>query len=116
MTAAKPDNETGAPLASLNAQTLARIPVVVGWLTEGRSRREVVDCAAVEWGIAPRAADRLIAHARAELVASWQVQRGELTALLLERADLVFRLAVAQNNSGAAVAALGFMAKTARLG
>lgn len=98
-----------------STQTMARVPFVVGWLTEGRSTREIVACAREEWGISERSAYRLLAHARAELVAGWHLQREELTAMLLERGDLVFRVAIAQNNAGAAVAALGFMAKLAQL-
>jgi hypothetical protein len=46
MTAAN-GGETGGVLT---AQTLARLPIVVGWIVEGRGRREVIDSARDEWG------------------------------------------------------------------
>jgi hypothetical protein len=107
--------EGGPQLEEVSAQTLARVPVVAGWIVEGRSRREITTCAGEEWGIRQRQTDRLIALARAELVANWQVQREELTAVLMERADAVYRIAMAQNNAGAAVSVLMAQAKLARL-
>lgn len=105
----------GSETGGLTAQTLARIPIVAGWVVEGRGRREILDCAREEWGISIRQADRLIHHARAELVAEWSVQRQELTAVLLARLDREYRAASGQNNPGAAIAAIGMTAKIAQL-
>jgi hypothetical protein len=111
MTAAN-GGETGGVLT---AQTLARLPMIVGWIVEGRGRREVIDSARDEWGISERQAHRLIALARAELVAEWSVQRQELTAVLLARLDREYRAASGQNNPGAAIAAVMATAKLAQL-
>jgi hypothetical protein len=111
MTAAN-GGETGGVLT---AQTLARLPIVAGWIVEGRGRREVIDCCREEWSISERQAHRLIALARAELVAEWSVQRQELTAVLLARLDATYRQAAGQGNAGAAVAAIMAQAKIAQL-
>ena len=111
MTAARDGSETGG----LSAQTLARIPIVAGWIVEGRGRREILDCAREEWSISVRQADRLIHHARGELVAEWTIRRAELTATLLARCDREYRAASGQNNPGAAIAAIGMAAKIAQL-
>ena len=108
---AKRGEERGGP----TAQTLARIPAVVGWLVEGRSRAEIVSCCGEEWGVSPRQADRLIAYARAELRQEWSVQRSELTATLLARLDREYRAASGQGNPGAAIAAVMATAKLAQL-
>ena len=105
----------GSETGGLTAQTLARIPIVAGWIVEGRGRAEILDCAREEWGISIRQADRLIHHARAEMVAEWSVQRQELTAVLLARLDATYRTASGQNNPGAAVAAVMATAKLAQL-
>jgi hypothetical protein len=105
----------GSETGGLTAQTLARIPIVAGWIVEGRGRREILDCARDEWAISVRQADRLIHHARAELVADWQVQRQELCAVLLARLDATYRQAAGQGNAGAAVAAVMATAKIAQL-
>jgi hypothetical protein len=59
----------GGVLAGANVETIARVPVVATWIVDGHSRTELVAMAAKKWGIAPRSTDRLIAAARAELVA-----------------------------------------------
>jgi hypothetical protein len=108
---AKGGGKRGGPTAA----TLARIPTVAGWLVEGRSRAEILDCCGEEWGVSPRQSDRLIALARAELVAEWSVQRQELCAVLLARLDATYRQAAGQGNAGAAVAAIMAQAKIAQL-
>lgn len=102
---------TGAP----TAETQARAAQAVRWLIAGNGTREVYDLAHDAWGVSTRQSDRYLALARQMLIDAWEVERLELTALLLSRADAVFRLAMSQNNSGAACAALGFIAKAARL-
>ena len=105
-------NETGGVLT---AQTLARLPIVTGWIVEGRGRREVIDCCREEFGISERQAHRLIALARAELRQEWSVERADLVATLLARLDREYRAASGQNNPGAAIAAIGMTAKIAQL-
>lgn len=108
---AKDGGKRGGP----TAQTLARIPVVAGWLTEGRSRAEIVSCCGEEWGVSARQADRLIAHAREELRQEWSLERADLVAVLLARLDREYRAASGQNNPGAAIAAVMATAKLAQL-
>lgn len=108
---AKDGDEKGG----MTAQTLARVRIVSGWVVEGRPRNEILDCCGEEWGLSIRQSDRLIAYARAELVAEWSVQRGELTATLLARLDREYRTASGQGNPGAAIAAIMATAKIAQL-
>lgn len=102
-------------MATGHAETVARTPVVAGWVVDGLSRHAIHQKARDAWGIAPRTTDRLIAAARAELCAGWEVQRAEMVALLLERCDAAYAMAMEQKNSGAAIAAVGTMAKLAKL-
>ena len=97
-------------------QTLLRTQQVVRWLVEGYSRTMILQAAAEQWGLAQRSADRLIGLARAEIVAAWELQRPEVTAVLLSRSDLVFRLAIEAGNLNAAVGAIAQTARLARLG
>lgn len=113
---AMPGDPQAAPLATVTAESAAvRVPQVCRWLVEGHSTGEIYDLAAGTWGIAPRSVDRLVAYARAELQRAWDLERPALVALLLTRCDLVFRMAVAQNNSGAAIAAISTAARLAKL-
>lgn len=97
-------------------QTLLRAQEVLRWIVAGYSRPEILQHAAADWGLSQRQADRLIGMARAEIVASWELQRPELTATLLSRSDLVFRLAIEAGNLNAAVGAIAQQARLARLG
>ncbi len=103
-------------IEGVTPQTLLRTQQVVRWLVEGYSRPEILQAAAEEWGLAQRTADRLIGLARAEIVAAWQVERPELTAVLLSRSDAVYRAAMACSNYHAAAAALAQQARLAKLG
>lgn len=105
-------SETGGVLT---AQTLARVPIVAGWIVEGRGRREVLDCCREEWGISERQAYRMVALAREELRQEWMVDRVDLLATLLARLDREYRAASGQNNPGAAIAAVMATAKLAQL-
>lgn len=102
-------------MASGHAETVARVPLVASWVVAGLSRHAIHERAREAWGIAPRTTDRLIAAARAELCAGWEVQRAEMVALLLERCDAAYAMAMDQRNPGAAVAALGTAARLAKL-
>ena len=106
------DSETGGVLT---AQTLARVPIVVRWIVEGRPRAEVVDCCREEWGLSIRQAFRMVALAREELRQEWAVERVDLLATLLARLDREYRAASGQNNPGAAIAAVMAQAKIAQL-
>ncbi len=108
-------SEPGGGLADATAETIARASVVAGLLVDGLSRPEILAVARERWGLAPRSADRLIAHARAELVAAWGVQREQLLAVLLSRADRVYREAMACQNHGAALGAINAAARLAQL-
>lgn len=108
-------NEPGRPLAGLPVETVARVPVVARWIVDGYSRPEMLQMAREQWGIATRNTDRLIAHARAELVAEWELQRPELLATLLSRTDRIYREAMAVSNHGAALGAVNTAARLGRL-
>lgn len=97
-------------------QTLLRTQQVVRWLVEGYSRPEILQAAAEQWSLSHRQSDRLIGMARAEIVAAWQVERPELTAVLLSRSDAVYRAAMACSNYNAAAAAIAQQARLAKLG
>jgi hypothetical protein len=96
-------------------ETLIRAAQVARWLVAGNGTAEVYGLAAVTWGVAHRQTDRLLNLARAEIRAAWELERPELIALLLSRADLAFRMAVEDRNVAAAVGAISQAAKLARL-
>lgn len=108
-------NEPGSALAGLPVETVARVPVVAGWIVDGYSRPEMLAMAAERWATSTRGCDRLIAHARAELVAEWNVQRPELLATLLSRTDRIYKAAMACNNYGVALGAVNSAARLAQL-
>jgi hypothetical protein len=97
------------------AHTVARAAVVAGWLTDGCSTAEVRQRARAQWGVSHRTADRLVAAGRAELIRGWDVERDEMTALLLSRLDAVFMGAMAAGNFNAAVAVLNAQARLSKL-
>ena len=102
-------------LATASAETIARTMEVLTWVVNGLGRTDVHAQARQRWGISSRQADRLIHHARAELVAGMEVHRQELLALLLTRTDLVFRKALAADNHGVALGCITAAAKLAQL-
>jgi hypothetical protein len=112
---AKHGDQPAPPLVAVTAETMARVPQVCRWLVRGHSTGEIYELARNEWQISTRQTDRLVAHARAELERAWDLERPALVALLLTRCDLVFRMAVEQNNSGAAIAAISTAARLAKL-
>lgn len=111
MTAASQRDSRGGP----QAETLARAAQVARWLVAGNGTRECYVLASEAWGIRSRQTDTLIALARKLIQDAWEIERPGLVALLLSRTDEVFRLAMEQHNSGAAIAAISTAAKLAKL-
>lgn len=97
------------------AHTIARAQTVARWLTDGLSSAEAHQRARETWGVSRRTADRLLAAARAELVAGWDLERPQMTALLLARLDRVFRDALVSDNLNAALGAINAAARISRL-
>ncbi len=114
MTAAT-GSEPGGVIAPHTTETLHRAQLVACWLTEGMPRAEIHREARERWGLATRSADRVIAAARAELIAGADQQREQLVALLLSRCDAIYRAAMATGNHGAALGALNTCARLAQL-
>jgi hypothetical protein len=99
----------------VTAETAVRVPIVAGWLVDGRSRLQIYAAARDAWDLAPRSVDRLIQSARAEIVAAWDQQRPELTACLLSRYDAIYAAAMACGNHGAALGAVHGAVRLAKL-
>ena len=112
MTSAQRDSG-GSPAPT--PETMLRAAQVARWLVAGNGTAEVYGLAADTWGVGHRQSDRLLQLARAEIRAAWEVERPELIALLLSRADLAFRMAVEDRNLNAAVGAVALAAKLGRL-
>lgn len=115
MTTANHGEQQGGTLATASAETIARAGEVLAWLVEGWSRAEIHARARDRWAISGRQSDRLIHHARGELVAGVDQQREQLLALLLTRTDRIYREAMACQNHGAALGALNTCARLAQL-
>ena len=109
-----PGEEPGSTLAT--AAAAVRVPTMAQWLIDGYSRMELYAMARDAWGIAPRSTDRVIAAARAALVASWDdVDRKEMVALLLLRLDAIYKAAMTRENHGAALGAINAAVRLAKL-
>jgi len=68
-----------ATAAALEARTAS----IVRLIATGATRSAVLEHCAIYWGVSPRSADRLLAAARAQIRADWQVERPALAAELL---------------------------------
>ena len=107
--------EGGAAGGRGAAHNVARSQQVAAWLVEGCSSGEAHQRARAAWCVSHRTADRLVAAGRAELIRGWDVQRDEMTALLLSRLDRVFSDALVAGNHGAALGAVNAAARLAQL-
>jgi hypothetical protein len=97
------------------AHSIARSQEVARWLVTGLSSGEAHQRARETWCISRRTADRLLVAARKELIAAWDIDRQDMTAMLLARLDAVFRAALAAGNHGAALGAINAAARIAQL-
>ena len=88
---------------------------VARMFVKGATRRDVLQFAAEKWGMAPRTTDRLIADARACLVADFQVDRVEMIAQLLSSLSLIQMKAIHQGDLSVALGCINAIAKLARL-
>lgn len=111
MSQATPGDGRGGP----QAQTVARVAQVARWLVDGNGTAEVYRLSRDAWQLSTRQTDRLIAMARQEITDAWQLERAQMVSMLLSRSDAVFRLAMEQANTGAAIAAIATAAKLAKL-
>jgi hypothetical protein len=90
---------------------LDRANQVARMFVEGATRREVLQFASEKWGMAPRTTDRLIADARACLVADYSVDRRELMAQLLSSLSLIQMKALHQGDLSVALGAVNAIAR-----
>ena len=97
------------------AHCIARSQEVARWLVTGLSSGEAHQRARETWRISRRTADRLLVAARKELIAAWDIDRQDMTAMLLARLDAVFKAALAAGNHGAALGAVNAAARIAQL-
>lgn len=100
------DNKGGTPQA--------RLAAIGALLLHGASRREVLELTAT-WGISTRSADRLLAAARAQIVADWEIERPQLTAELLGQLSTLEQQAREVGALGVALACINARARLAGL-
>jgi hypothetical protein len=106
----------GAKGVNLRPATMLRVGEVADWLIEGRSRREILQATAEQWNLSERQTERLLQAARQQIIDAWQLERPEMIATLLSRADEVYRKAMAAGAYNAAVGAIAQQARLAKLG
>ena len=91
---------------------LDRANQVARMFVKGATRRDVLQFAAEKWGMAPRTTDRLIADARACLVANFDcVDRTEILAQLLSSLSLIQMKAIHQGDLSVALGCVNATAK-----
>lgn len=93
----------------------ARVASIVRLIATGATRSSVLEHCAICWGLAPRSADRLLAAARAQIRADWEVERPELAAELLSALSEMQQEARESGDLGVALACINSTAKLAGL-
>ena len=106
-----PPRRRRATAAALDARTAS----VVRLIATGATRSSVLDHAAVCWGLSARQADRLLAAARAQIRADWELERPELAAELLAGLSDLQLQAQERGDLGVALACINCTAKLAGL-
>jgi hypothetical protein len=88
---------------------------IVRLIATGATRSAVLEHARDCWGVSPRSADRLLAAARAQIRADWEVERPELAAELLSGLSDLQQQARERGDLGVALACINCTAKLAGL-
>jgi len=87
----------------------------VALIVQGGTRADVFAIATEQWGLSSRSVDRLVAKARAEIKASWELQREDLLAQLLSSLSDLQQRARETGQLGVALGCINATAKLAGL-
>ena len=106
----------GVPfLKSAAASTEHRVSEVARLIVAGHRRTDVVDHCREVWGLAPRSADRLLAQAREQLRADWDIERPQMIADLLSQLSTLQQDARDAGNHAAVLGCINAAARIACL-
>lgn len=83
-----------------------QVSVVMQWLVEGHSRKDIVEKAAEVWNCGSRKVDDLIARARHQFVENVaNIDRKQIVAEAIERYDYLYKKGVEQRQLAVSIAA-----------
>lgn len=92
-----------------------RTAEIMRLLVTGSSRRDVLDHAAATWDLSSRQTDRLLAKARAEIRADWNIERPDFTAELFSQISTLQMESWEKGNLRVALACINAKARLAGL-
>ena len=89
----------------------ARVNECYRWISECKTRPDILRLGKDQWGVGENMIDKYIAKARAKIKADWDIDRQEYVAQLSQKLDAVAKASIDCKQHSNAIGALGLQAR-----
>ena len=93
------------------ATAQARVDQCYRWISECKTRPDIIRLASEQWGVGDRQIDIYIQKAREQITKDWTIDRKEYVAQLSQKLDAVAKASIDCKQHSNAIGALGLQAR-----
>jgi len=98
------------------ATAQARVDQCYRWISECKTRPDIIQLARDQWGVSDSMVDRYIARAREQITKDWTIDRKEYVTQLSQKLEYVAKKSLESNQHSNAIGAYGLQARILGLG
>ena len=107
---AKKEEKKFTPRSS-KATNEARVNQVYKWISECKTRPEMIEIAGAQWGVGRGQVDNYIKKAREQITKDWTIDRKEYVTQLSQKLEHVARKSLESGQNSNAIGAYGLQAR-----
>ena len=96
---------------STKATYQARVDQCYRWISECKSRPDILQLGSAQWGVTDRQIDDYIAKAREQITKDWTIDRKEYVTQLSQKLEYVAKKSLESNQNSNAIGAYGLQAR-----
>ena len=93
------------------ATAQARVDQCYRWISECKTRPDILQLASDQWGVSERMIDEYIARAREQITKDWTIDRKEYVTQLSQKLEYVAKKSLESNQNSNAIGAYGLQAR-----
>ena len=93
------------------ATAQARVDQCYRWISECKTRPDILQLASDQWGVSERSIDEYIRKAREQITKDWTIDRKEYVTQLSQKLEYVAKKSLESNQNSNAIGAYGLQAR-----
>ena len=93
------------------ATATARVNQIYQWISECKTRPEIIEMGGAQWGVGRGQIDNYIKQAREQITKDWTIDRKEYVTQLSQKLEYVARKSLESNQNSNAIGAYGLQAR-----